>query len=89
MLGPAHRMVDAFGIVHRLADARRPIVQLDPALDFQVRLRKVRLHDELVVRRPQVIHDRRCLAVHGQTAGGLLSRRSAKNVQAEVVPHDS
>ena len=66
-----------------------PIVQLESSLDLQVRERQMRLHDELAARHLDVVvHDRR-LAVHGHAGCGLLRRRRAEDVEAQVVSHDA
>ena len=60
----------------------------DPPLDPQVRQRQQRPLDEGLARLLELVPHERRLAVHGQPGRGLLVRRPAEDVEAQVVAHD-
>jgi hypothetical protein len=81
--------VGAAEILHGLADAYRSIPELDAAFDLQVGERQMRPQHELAARGLSVVRDRRRFTVHGHARRSFFRRRTAEDIEAEVVSQDA
>ena len=85
MLRPCHRAIVTREVLHALANPHGTVGDFNLPADPKLRERQDRLHGEHAGGDIEIVWNDGCLAVHGQPCRGLFGRRSAEDIEAQVV----